>query len=71
MYLIHTHAGDQQSFVRGAFQRVLDVQGELAWTQATIRNERWRWRVATGLMIVDVVIVAALAVVIWMRMRMP
>jgi len=71
MYLIHSHVGDRQSFVRGAFQRVLDQQGELAWTQATLRNERRRRLAATGLMIVDVAIVAALACIVWMRMRMP
>jgi hypothetical protein len=69
MYLIHSHASDRQSFVRGAFQRVLALQGELAWTQATLRNELWRRRASIVLMILDIVIVAALAAVIWMRMR--
>jgi uncharacterized membrane protein len=69
MYLIHSHAGDRQSFVRGAFQRVLDLQGELAWTQSTLRNEHWRRRAATVLMILDAVIVATLALIFWMRMR--
>jgi hypothetical protein len=69
IHLIHSHAGDRQSFVRGAFERVLDLQGELAWTQVTIRNERWRRRAVTCLMILDVVVVAALALVIWMRVR--
>jgi hypothetical protein len=45
------------------------LQGELAWTQATLRNELWRRRASIVLMILDIVIVAALAAVIWMRMR--
>ena len=59
----------RQAFLRGAFQRMLDLQDNLVWTQDTQRSEKIRRRVANGLMVVEGLIVLALIAVLWMRLR--
>ena len=68
VYLVSSHlVVGRQAFLRGAFQRMLDLQDNLVWTQDTQRAEMIRRRVANGLMVVEGMIVVALIAVLWMR----
>jgi len=68
VYLVSSHlVVGRQAFLRGAFQRMLDLQDNLVWTQDTQRAETIRRRVANGLMVVEGMIVVALIAVLWMR----
>jgi|GEM_PF-799978 len=68
VYLVSSHlVVGRQAFLRGAFQRMLDLQDNLVWTQETQRAEMIRRRVANGLMVVEGMIVVALIAVLWMR----
>jgi len=59
----------RQAFLRGAFQRMLDLQDNLVWTRNTQRTDKLRRRVADGLLVVDGLMVVALIVILWMRFK--
>ena len=70
IYLVSSHVVvGRQAFLRGAFQRMLDLQDNLVWTRNTQRKDKLRRRVADGLLVVDGLIVVALIVVLWMRFK--
>ena len=67
----NTAAGGNRAFIGGIFDRLLDVQGDLDWTDVRLAQDNSSCRVARIMRILDIcmlVSIACLLIVIWWRM---
>jgi hypothetical protein len=58
----------QRAFVRGMLDRVVQMQGELDWTDGSLRAEAWAVRMSRVLFTVTAVMVAAIVAIVWWRL---
>ena len=57
----------RRAYVRGLLDRVSQMQGELDWTDESLRAEAWAARMARLLFAAAAVMVAAIVVIVWWR----
>lgn len=58
---------DRQAFVKGVFDKLLEEEAELEWTEAALRENRWYERIAYVALTVDVLLLAGLGALIYYR----
>jgi hypothetical protein len=61
-------ASGRRAFVRGMLEAVVQVQGELDWTDESLRADRWAGRVSRILFTAVAVMVAAIVTIVWWSM---
>ncbi len=57
----------RRAYVRGLLDRVSQMQGELDWTDESLRAEAWAARMARVLFAAAAVMVAAIVVIVWWK----
>ena len=58
---------NRRAFVREVLDRVVHLQGELDWTDESLRAEAWALRTSRGLFAAVAVMVAAIGAIIWWK----
>jgi hypothetical protein len=58
---------NRRAFVREVLDRVVHLQGELDWTDDSLRAEAWALRMSRGLFAAVAVMVAAIGAIIWWK----
>lgn len=61
-------APGRRAFVRGMLESVIQVQGELDWTDESVRADRWAGRVSRILFTASAVMVVAIVTIAWWSM---
>ncbi len=59
---------DRQAFVRGLFDAIVQMQGELDWTDESLRAEAWAGRMSRILFTAAVLMAVAIVGIVWWRM---
>lgn len=59
---------NRRAFVRGLLDRVVQMQGELDWTDESLRAEAWAARMSRVLFAATAVMVLAIVAIVWWRM---
>jgi hypothetical protein len=60
-------AASRRAFVRGLLDRVVQLQGELDWTDESLRAEAWAGRMSRVLFAAAAVMVTAIVAIVWWR----
>jgi hypothetical protein len=57
----------RRAFVRGLLDRVVQMQGELDWTDESLRAEAWAGRMSRVLFAAAAVMIATIVAIVWWR----
>jgi hypothetical protein len=57
----------RRAFVRGLLDRVVQLQGELDWTNESLRAEAWAGRMSRVLFAAAAVMFTAIVAIVWWR----
>lgn len=58
---------DRRLFTRGLLERVVNLQGELDWTDDRLGRNGWATRIARGLFAISALMVVAIAAIVWWK----
>ena len=59
---------EKRGFLRGLFEHMLALQGDLEWTAANRRQNSWAERAAWGMRVVNIVMILAIVVIVTWRL---
>jgi hypothetical protein len=59
---------DRRLFTRGLLDRVVNLQGELDWTDDCLRRNTWATRIARSLFALVAAMVLAIAAIVWWKL---